>query len=81
MGDLFMDAGQLGGQIGLAVVDELHCGVDFHAQLGDAPVEEPAENVDFRTDTGAPAPRGARSWLTWRHQTPGGLKSGKGALS
>jgi Protein of unknown function (DUF1194) len=53
MGDLFVDTRQLGGQVDLAVVDQLHGGVDLHAQLGNAPVEETAEIVDLRVDAGA----------------------------
>ncbi|HEY2617858.1 MAG TPA: hypothetical protein VGI78_11005 [Acetobacteraceae bacterium] len=52
MGDLLVDAGQLRGQVGLAVIDQLHRGVDFHAQLGDAAIDEAAEVVDLRTDAG-----------------------------
>jgi Protein of unknown function (DUF1194) len=50
MGDQLMDASQLRRQIGLTVVDQLHRGVNLHAQLGDAPVDETAELVDLRTD-------------------------------
>jgi hypothetical protein len=53
MGDLVVDARQLRRQVGLAVVDQLHRGVDFHAQLGDAPIDEASEIVDLRMDAGA----------------------------
>jgi hypothetical protein len=53
MGDLLMDARQLRRQIGLTVVDQLHRGVNLHAQLGDAPVDETTELVELRADGGA----------------------------
>jgi hypothetical protein len=52
VGDLLVDARQLRGQVGLAEIDQLHCGVDFHAQLGDAAIDEAAEVIDLHTDAG-----------------------------
>jgi hypothetical protein len=53
MGDLLVDAGKLRRQVGFAIVDQLHRGVDFHAQLGDPPIDEATEIVDLRADGGA----------------------------
>jgi hypothetical protein len=48
-----MDGGELLGKIGLAVVDQLHSGMDFHAQFGDPAIDEFAEVVAFGADGGA----------------------------
>jgi hypothetical protein len=53
MSDLLVDAGKLGRQVGFAVVDQLHRGVDLHAQLGDPPIDKAAQVVDLRADAGA----------------------------
>jgi hypothetical protein len=53
VGDLLMDRGELLGKIGLAVVDELHRGMDLHAQFGDPAIDEFAQVVAFRADGGA----------------------------
>jgi len=50
VGDLVVDARQLGRQVRLAVVHQLNRGVDLHAQLGDAAIDEPAEVVELRAD-------------------------------
>jgi hypothetical protein len=48
-----MDGGELLGEIGLAVVDQLHGGMDLHAQFGDPAIDEFAQVVAFRADGGA----------------------------
>jgi len=48
-----MDRGELLREIGLAVVDQLHGGMDLHAQLGDPAIDEFAQVVAFRADGAA----------------------------
>lgn len=48
-----MDGGELLREIGLAVVHQLHGGMDLHAQFGDPAIDEFAQVVAFRADGGA----------------------------
>ena len=45
-GHLILDPRELAGQIGLAVIHQLHGGVDLGAQFGDAAVGEPAQFIE-----------------------------------
>ncbi|MEJ0016375.1 MAG: hypothetical protein WDN25_07360 [Acetobacteraceae bacterium] len=47
-----MDAGELGREVDLAEVHKLDRGVDLHAQLGDAAVDEAAKLLDLLADAG-----------------------------
>ena len=48
-----MNGGELLGEIGLAVVDQLHGGMDLHAQFGDPAIDEFAQVVAFGADGAA----------------------------
>lgn len=74
-GDLLVDACELGRKAALAVIDELHRGMDLHAQLSDASIDEAAQFVELGADGGAHDV--FQSVGHGAYQTPPGLRPGK----